>query len=136
MCHERAQVRVHACTRTLACVRGRARIRANAREHFNAVAERRVPGSQALNSASVFNADIGAWNTARVTTLSNVCAASGPARTAADCARSVADACAAGVRGGAADVCARVRVHTRRCIRACCAGMSCFTCVFVCVLSA
>ena len=76
---------------------------------LHAAAERRVLGSQAFFSASAFNANIGAWNTARVTSLSTVCAASGPdARTAADCARSVADACAAVVRGGAADVCARV----------------------------
>jgi surface protein len=32
-------------------------------------------GSQAFRSASAFNADIGAWNTARVTSLSYVCAA-------------------------------------------------------------
>jgi hypothetical protein len=36
---------------------------------------------------------------------------SGPARTAADCARSVVDACAAVARGGAADVSARARAH-------------------------
>jgi hypothetical protein len=40
--------------------------------------ERRGLGSQAFQSASAFNANIGAWNTARVTTLSNVCAASRP----------------------------------------------------------
>jgi hypothetical protein len=34
-----------------------------------------VVGSQALRSASAFNANIGAWNTAAVTTLSSVCAA-------------------------------------------------------------
>ncbi len=32
-------------------------------------------GSQAFESASVFNADIGAWNTAAVTSLHQVCAA-------------------------------------------------------------
>ncbi len=32
-------------------------------------------GSQAFNSASAFNANIGAWNTASVTTLHGVCAA-------------------------------------------------------------
>jgi hypothetical protein len=42
-------------------------------------------GAQAFNSASAFNANIGAWNTARVTSLSSVCAAPGPAaRTMAD----------------------------------------------------
>jgi hypothetical protein len=35
-------------------------------------------GAQAFNSASAFNADIGAWNIARVTTLNYVCAAPGP----------------------------------------------------------
>ena len=35
-------------------------------------------GSQAFQSASAFNANIGAWNTARVTTLESVCAAFGP----------------------------------------------------------
>jgi hypothetical protein len=32
-------------------------------------------GSQVLSQASAFNANIGAWNTARVKTLENVCAA-------------------------------------------------------------
>jgi hypothetical protein len=35
-------------------------------------------GAQAFDSASAFNANIGAWNTARVTTLYQVCAAPGP----------------------------------------------------------
>jgi surface protein len=34
-------------------------------------------GSQAFTQASSFNADIGAWNTASVTTLKMVCAAFG-----------------------------------------------------------
>ncbi len=42
-------------------------------------------GPQAFQSASVFNANIGAWNTASVASLSAVCAAPGPAaRTMAD----------------------------------------------------
>ncbi len=42
-------------------------------------------GSQAFYSAISFNANIGAWNTARVTDLYAVCAAPGPAaRTMAD----------------------------------------------------
>jgi hypothetical protein len=42
-------------------------------------------GAQAFDSAFAFNANIGAWNTARVTTLYYVCAAPGPAaRTMAD----------------------------------------------------
>ncbi len=36
-------------------------------------------GAQAFSSAMAFNADIGAWSTARVTTLYGVCAAPGPA---------------------------------------------------------
>ena len=42
-------------------------------------------GAQAFGSASAFNANIGAWNTASVTSLYQVCAAPGPAaRTTAD----------------------------------------------------
>jgi hypothetical protein len=49
-----------------------------------------VVGSQALRSASAFNANIGAWNTASVTTLSSVCAVPVGRRgvTAGSCARS------------------------------------------------
>jgi len=72
---------------------------------------------QTFYQASAFNANIGAWNTARVTDSYSVCAAPGPARTAADCARSVFDACAAVVRGGAAHVCALVRAHVAMRIR-------------------
>jgi hypothetical protein len=39
----------------------------------------RLVGSQAFQSALAFNANIGAWNTASVTDVSIVCAASGPA---------------------------------------------------------
>jgi surface protein len=46
-------------------------------------ARRRGPrggsGAQAFRSAWAFNANIGSWNTASVTTLYEVCAASGPA---------------------------------------------------------
>ena len=101
--------------RAQACVRARARVCAWARPHpcrrvraLPAAAEPHGLGWQAFSSASAFNANIGAWNTARVASLSKVCAASGPARTTADCAWSVVDACAVVVRGGAADV--RVRM--------------------------
>ncbi len=57
-------------------------------------------GSQAFNGAAAFNANIGAWNTAAVTTLSYVCAAlfgpggappqAGRARRVVDAARAVA----------------------------------------------
>ncbi len=45
-------------------------------------------GTQAFQAALAFNANIGAWNTASVTSLNGVCAASGPARSA----RTMADA--------------------------------------------
>ncbi len=68
-------------------------------------------GAQAFSSASAFNANIGAWNTARVTTLYAVCAAPGPA------ARTMADALGrASVRRGrlcAAAPPMRARVCTR-----------------------
>jgi hypothetical protein len=68
-------------------------------------------GAQAFNLAKAFNANIGAWNTAAVTTLYAVCAAPGPA------ARTMADALGrASVRRG--PLCAaappmRARVRTR-----------------------
>ncbi len=48
-----------------------------------------VVGSQAFYDASAFNANIGAWNTASVTTLSAVFALSAVARNAARVVRSV-----------------------------------------------
>ncbi len=93
-------------------MRGRTRIRTvrtkSSRRH-----RPRVIGSQTFVEASAFNANIGAWNTASVASLRSVCAASGFARTAADCARTVFDACAAVVRGGIAHVCTRARVSVR-----------------------
>jgi hypothetical protein len=70
-------------------------------------------GVQAFGSASAFNANIGAWNTASVTMLYTVCAAPGPggahyggrARPGFGAARQV-------VCGGTAD--ARARAHTCR----------------------
>jgi hypothetical protein len=102
----RSRKRAHVC----ACARPHPRQRVRA---LPAAAERRGLGSQAFDSAAAFNANIGAWNTARVTDLSRVCAAFGPARTAADCARPVVDACVAVARGGAADVSARARARVR-----------------------
>ena len=70
-------------------------------------------GAQAFNHASAFNANIGAWNTAAVTTLDRVCAASGPpARTTADALGRGVGAARPVVRGGTAD--ARARAHTCR----------------------
>ncbi len=77
--------------------------------------DRGLLGSQAFSSASAFNANIGAWNTASVTTLSYVCAAV-PARVARPCKRDAlgldVDAARAVVRGGNADARAREFAHT------------------------
>jgi hypothetical protein len=40
---------------------------------IRAAVDRRVVGSQAFSSATAFNANIGAWNTARMTDLTRVC---------------------------------------------------------------
>ena len=68
-------------------------------------------GAQAFSSASAFNANIGAWNTAAVVSLYAVCAAPGPA------ARTMADALGrASMRRGrlcAAAPPMRARVRTR-----------------------
>jgi surface protein len=95
---------------------GRPRIRAEPCEPFPSARTACGFGAQAFYSASAFNANIGAWNTARVTTLSYVRTASGPAarrhrrrgraRPGFDAARPV-------VRGGTADACVRARVGTR-----------------------
>ena len=70
-------------------------------------------GLQAFNSASAFNANIGAWNTAAVTFLDQVCAAFS-ARAARHRGRDAlgrdVGAARAVVRGGAADARARVCV--------------------------
>jgi surface protein len=67
-------------------------------------------GAQAFSGASAFNANIGAWNTARVTDLSYVCAAPGlAARTTADALGRGFGAARSVVRGGTAA--ARARAH-------------------------
>ena len=65
------------CAHACACVFIRTRIRAIKCELFPIGVDRVRFGSQAFTSASAFNVDIGAWNTARVTTLYQVCAALG-----------------------------------------------------------
>jgi hypothetical protein len=66
-------VRARAC----ACASGRPRICAGTRERVPSVSTAAGwLGSQAFYSASRFNANIGAWNTAGVTSLYGVCAAS------------------------------------------------------------
>ncbi len=93
--------RVHACARAI----GRAHIRADTRKRIPSAST--ACGSQAFRGASAFNANIGAWNTARVTSLSYVCAAfsAGRRTTAAGRARRVVDAalaivCAHACMGG------------------------------------
>ncbi len=54
---------------------GRPHIRADICERPSVGVDRGWLGSQAFGSASAFNANIGAWNTAAVTTLYQVCAA-------------------------------------------------------------
>ncbi len=56
------------CAHACACVFIRTRIRAIKCELFPIGVDRVRFGSQAFTSASAFNVDIGAWNTARVTT--------------------------------------------------------------------
>ena len=76
-------------------------------------------GAQAFSAASAFNANIGAWNTAAVTTLSYVCAAPGPAaRTTVDALGRASMRRRPVVRGGTAD--ARAGAHT--CRHSLCAG--------------
>jgi hypothetical protein len=88
--------------------------------------------------ASPFNANIGAWNIARVTTLAGVCAAPGPA------ARTMADAlCRASVRRGR--LCAAappMRARARTCRHSLVRGLGCRygrpegmfdTCIRICI---
>jgi hypothetical protein len=98
--------RARACACVLVCVCGGVLHACKLRESIDI---------QTFYQASAFNANIGGWNTARVTDSYSVCAASGPAQTAADCARSVADACTAVARGGAIDVSARARARACAC---------------------
>ncbi len=71
---------LHASVRARACAIGRPRIRADTCARLPSASTAGGLGAQAFQSASAFNANIGAWNTASVTTLESVCAAlSGPA---------------------------------------------------------
>ena len=67
----------HVCVRVRAraCVIKRPRIRAETCERLPVGVDRGWLGAQAFYSASAFNANIGAWNTASVTSLNEVCAA-------------------------------------------------------------
>jgi hypothetical protein len=76
------------------------RARTHPRRHVQAPSvgvDRGWLGSQAFYSASAFNANIGAWNTARVTSLNYVCAAvSARRRATAGGTRSAGRRCGAG----------------------------------------
>ena len=123
--HTRARV-LRPSARARARAIGRARIRADACERLPAGVDRGWLGAQAFYSAAAFKANIGAWNTARVTDLFNVCAAL-PARAARhrrrDALGRVVDAARAVVRGSTADARARVRrrvgARMRGCPRVC-----------------
>ncbi len=68
------------CTRARVCIWAHTnpRRRTGPSEHFPSMCDRIWLGAQAFCEAKAFNANIGAWNTASVTSLSYVCAASGP----------------------------------------------------------
>ncbi len=109
--------RAHVCARARAgaCEYGRPRNPRRTCERFPSASTASGFGSQAFGSATAFNANIGAWNTASVTKLNYVCAAFGPGgvppRAPQDGARPVFDAARPVVRGGTAD--ARRRIGTR-----------------------
>jgi hypothetical protein len=113
------------------CVHARARARlydwatTNPRRHMRA---RSVGvdcgwlGAQAFYSATAFNANIGAWNTASVSSMQSVCAAlSGPggAPPRAGRARRVVDATRRRRRCPLACVCADVRARARADVHVC-----------------
>jgi hypothetical protein len=113
--HTRAHV-LRPCVRVCACAIWRALIRADTCERVPSAVDRGWCGAQAFSAASAFNADIGAWNTAAVTSVKYVCAAF-PARVPRHCGRDalgrVVGAARAVVRGGTADARARVSVRRR-----------------------
>ena len=84
------------CARAGACAYGRPRIRAANVRALSVGVERVRLGSQAFYSATAFNTNIGAWNTAAVTTLYAACTDFGQRRTTRR-TRSVGARCAAAV---------------------------------------
>ncbi len=74
--------------------------------------DRLLLGSQAFADDIAFNANIGAWNTSRVTTLYAVCAAFPARATKVGRARRVVDAARAVVRGRTTDARSHVRAET------------------------
>jgi hypothetical protein len=110
-----ARARAAFCARACVCVCDRART--HPRRHVRAPSvgvDRGWLGLQAFYKASAFNADIGAWNTASITFLYQVCTAFS-ARAARHRGRDAlgrdVGAARAVVRGGAADA----RVWARAC---------------------
>ena len=82
-----------------------------------------VVGLQAFSSTSAYNADLGAWNTAAVTTLSSVCAPSAVAHIAAahskcGCGSGPAQMCAS-PGTAAAFYCSNFRMSWRTCSPRC-----------------
>ncbi len=114
-----ASVRACACARVIGRTHPRRHIRAR-----SVGVDRGRLGSQAFYYASAFNANIGAWNTASVTTLASVCAAlSGPGGAPPRAGRARPGRRCGGGR------CAR---WDRRCARACvCADMCARACTGV-----
>ena len=100
------------CLRARLCVLRPMCIGAEPCEHVPPAVDRVRLGSQAFASSSSFSANIGAWNTASLTSLYQVCAAFGRRRTTA------AGALGRGSvrRGTCGDGTADARAHT--CVRA------------------
>ena len=93
------------------------RCRMSAARYLLHVFRRGWLGAQALTSAKAFNANIGAWNTAAVSSMCNVCAAfwAWAARhRRRDALGGVVDAARAVVRGGGTDARSRVCAQTCR----------------------
>jgi hypothetical protein len=88
--HKRTQ-RVRPCARACGCV-GCARICAEPCEPCLSVWTACGFGAQAFGSASAFNANIGAWNTASVSNMIAVCATFGRRRAAAGVADALGQA--------------------------------------------
>ena len=117
--HTRARV-LRPSARARARAIGRARIRADACERLPAGVDRGWLGLQAFYKASAFNADIGAWNTASITFLYQVCTAfsarAARHRRRDNLGRSSmrrGPLCAAATADGRARVCVRRRVGPR-----------------------
>ncbi len=108
--HQRAHMCVRVCTRLFGCPRiPRRNVRA-----LSVGMDCVWFGLQAFESASTFNANIGAWNIALVATLSGVCAAYGLRRAITACGTQPHRTCSVGVRCGAAlaRVCAHTSMHS------------------------